>query len=172
MVLVSILVVLEPQASGSWHLHGLIKKKNGKLPYLDNNSVIAPMWRQGFTKTKRLKDSDNVAAYLMAYLTDMPKDEIMPNVKSKSILKGARLHFYPSGVHIYSNSRGIKRPTNFKGFKGQVLKDLGLSEDITADATFNRKQKLKDGKRLIHITEFYDNIPDKKKTNYARQDND
>lgn len=90
MVLVSILVVLEPQVSGSWHLHGLIKKKNGKLPYLDNNSVIAPMWRQGFTKTKRLKDSDNVAAYLMAYLTDMPKDEIMPNVKSKSILKGAR----------------------------------------------------------------------------------
>lgn len=130
------------------------------------------MWRQGFTKTKRLKESDNVAAYLMAYLTDMPKNEIMPNVKSKSILKGARLHFYPSGVHIYRNSRGLIKPTNIKGFKGQVLRNFGLSENTIADATFNRKQKLKGGKRLIHITEFYDNISDKKKTNHARQDND
>ena len=167
-----ILVILEPQASGSWHLHGLIKKQKGKLPFLDNNCVIEPMWRQGFTKTKRLRDSDNVAAYLMAYLTDMPKDEIMPNAKDKSIIKGARLHFYPSGVHIYRNSRGIKQPANFKGFKGQVLRDLGLSENATADAIFNREHKIKSGKRLIHITEFYDNISDKKKTNQARQDND
>lgn len=167
-----ILVVLEPQASGSWHLHGLIKKKNSKLPYLDNNSEIEPMWRQGFTKTKRLKDSDNVAAYLMAYLTDVPKDEILPGTKDKAIIKGARLHFYPSGVHIYRTSRGIKQPDNFKGFKGQVLKKLGLSEDAVADATFNREHKIKAGKKMIHITEFYDNITQAKKTNQARQDND
>ena len=40
---VIILVVLEPQASGSWHLHGLIKKQEGKLPFIDNNEVLEPM---------------------------------------------------------------------------------------------------------------------------------
>ena len=51
------------------------------------------MWGQGFTKTKRLKDTDNVASYLMAYLTNVPKDEIVPGTIKKGIIKGARLHF-------------------------------------------------------------------------------
>ncbi len=90
------------------------------------------MWGQGFTKTKRLKDTDNVASYLMAYLTNVPKDEIVPGTIKKGIIKGARLHFYPSGVHIYRGSRGL----------------------------------------ISHITEFYDNVSDKKEANQARQDND
>ena len=116
MGIVTILVVLEPQASGSWHLHGLIKSKH-QLPFIDNNKVIEPMWGQGFTKTKRLKDTDNVASYLMAYLTDVPKDKIVPGTSKKGVIKGARLHFYPSGVHIYRNSRGLTRPKKIKGVK-------------------------------------------------------
>ena len=30
----------------------------------------------------------------------------------------------------------------------------------------------KDGKKISHITEFYDNVNDKKEANQARQDND
>ncbi len=100
MGIVTILVVLEPQASGSWHLHGLIKSKH-QLPFIDNNKVIEPMWGQGFTETKRLKDTDNVASYLMAYLTDVPKDKIVPGTSKKGVIKGARLHFYPSGVSSF-----------------------------------------------------------------------
>lgn len=45
------------------------------------------MWGQGFTKTKRLKDTDNVASYLMAYLTNVPKDEIVPGTIKKALLR-------------------------------------------------------------------------------------
>ncbi|MCT6850519.1 MAG: hypothetical protein M3001_08045 [Staphylococcus epidermidis] len=150
--------MLESQASGSWHLHGFIKKKNGKLPYIDNNAIIETMWKRGFTKTKRLKEADNVVAYLMAYLTDIPKDEVVPNSKSKSIIKGGRLHFYPSGVHIYRNSRGLIKPTKKQGFKRQILKEVGLGENAEADAVFNSEYKTKNGYKINNITEFYDNI--------------
>ena len=84
------------------------------------------MWGQGFTKTKRLKDTDNVASYLMAYLTNVPKDEIVPGTIKKGIIKGARLHFYPSGVHIYRGSRGLIKPVRIKGVKSDILFDHGL----------------------------------------------
>ena len=172
MSTVIILVVLEPQASGSWHLHGLIKKQEGKLPFIDNNKVIEPMWGQGFTKTKRLKDTDNVASYLMAYLTNVPKDEIVPETTKKGIIKGARLHFYPSGVHIYRGSRGLIKPKRIKGVKSDILFDHGLSRDAKADAAFYHEHKIKVGKKISHITEFYDNVNDKKEANQARQDKD
>lgn len=171
MGIVTILVVLEPQASGSWHLHGLIKSKH-QLPFIDNNKVIEPMWGQGFTKTKRLKDTDNVASYLMAYLTDVPKDKIVPGTSKKGVIKGARLHFYPSGVHIYRNSRGLTRPKKIKGVKSDILFDHGLSRDAKADAVFYKEYKIKDGKKISHITEFYDNVGIKKEANQACQDND
>lgn len=166
------LIVLEPQASGSWHLHGLIKKQKGKLPFIDNNLVVEPMWGQGFTMTKRLKDTDNVASYLMAYLTDIPKDEIIPGTSKKGIIKGARLHYYPSSVHIYRGSRGLRRPVKKKGVKSDILFDYGLSRDAKADAAFYHEHKIKNGKKISHITEFYDNVNNKKETNQARQDHD
>lgn len=163
MVTVIILVALEPQASGSWHLHGLIKRKT-KLPFMSNNEIIEPMWGQGFTKTKRLKNSDNVASYLMAYLTDVPKDELVPGASKKGVIKGARLHFYPSGVHIYRGSRGLKQPIRKKGVKADILLDLGLARDAKADATFYHEYKIKKGKKIGHTTEFYDNLRTKKRS--------
>lgn len=122
------------------------------------------MWKQGFTKTKKLRDSDNVAAYLMAYLTDMPKDEILPSkTKSKAIIKGARLYFYPTGVHIYRSSRGIMHPSKIVGSKKEVLNAFGLSQDMIADATYLHKVKLKDDRALKYVTEFYDDISQKRK---------
>ncbi len=169
MVQVTILAVLEPQASGSWHLHCLIKKKDGKFPFIDNNSVIEPMWRQGFTNTRKLKDTDNIAAYLMAYLTDVPKDEILPGTKDKAIIKGARLHFYPSGVHIYRASRGINIPKKIQGSKKEILENYGLSSNATADASFYHEHQLSNGDTAKFVTEFYDNVGNKKEANHGNE---
>lgn len=159
---VIILAVLEPQASSSWHLHCLIKKKDGKFTFIDNNGMIEPMWRQGFTNTRKLKDTDNIAAYLMAYLTDVPKNEILPGTKDKAIIKGARLHFYPSGVHIYRTSRGISVPKKIQGSKQEILEKYGLSDDTIADASFYHEHHLSNGDTAKYITEFYDDVGKKR----------
>ena len=101
-------------------------------PFLDNNTVIAPLWGHGFTKTKAVTNVDNVGAYFSAYLGDMPldefnaldADEMSDSVQivskpaedadgkkiSKKIVKGGRLKLYPVGMNIIRYSRGVKRP--------------------------------------------------------------
>lgn len=165
------LVVVEPQTSGSWHLHCLIKKKVGRFPYIPNNEVMEKMWGQGFTKTKSLKNSDNVAAYLMAYLTDMHINEINPNATSKQMIKGARLYFYPSGMHLYRASRGLRQPKRIKCKKKKALLEAGIPPGQIADASYLRKYRLKDGKELSFITEFYDQ-KNKKRTNHVGKNSD
>ena len=75
---------------------------------------------------------DNIGAYFSAYLADMPLEDFQKSDipkgeifdikecsvsengtegKTKAFVKGARLHFYPSGMNIYRCSRGIKQPT-------------------------------------------------------------
>lgn len=100
----------EPQARGAWHLHALLIFPS-RRPFIANEKM-AEIWQQGFTKTKALKNSDNVAGYLCAYLSDLPLIELDPDTKTpKAIEKGARLAFYPVGFHLYRCSRGIKKPT-------------------------------------------------------------
>jgi hypothetical protein len=121
------IAVAEPQGRGAWHLHVLFIFDH-VVEYIPNE-LIASCWRQGFTKTKRVDDVDNVGAYLTAYLGDMPEDEFhellesenflddIYNIKEceidgepKRIIKGARLSLYPPGFNLYRCSRGIKRP--------------------------------------------------------------
>lgn len=121
------IAVAEPQGRGAWHLHVLLIFDH-VVEYIPND-LIAGFWRQGFTKTKRVDDVDNIGAYLTAYLGDMPEDEFhelrgtedfaggIYNIKEceidgklKKIVKGARLSLYPPGFNLYRCSRGIKRP--------------------------------------------------------------
>lgn len=124
--------VVEPQGRGAWHLHVFFVWQE-TAPFLDNNKVIAPMWGNGFTKTKAVSNCDNVGAYFSAYLGDMPLDEFQDlapdeqattfviNEKSvtdpdgqtvtKKIVKGGRLKLYPPGMNIVRSSKGVKRPT-------------------------------------------------------------
>lgn len=67
------IAVLEPQASGRWHLHVLMKTMNNSKLYIPN-SDIENLWGKGFTSTKRLKNSDNVSAYVMAYVSNVEID--------------------------------------------------------------------------------------------------
>ena len=65
---VEYIAVIEPQASGRWHLHVLMKNETTlSIP----NNVLSALWKQGFTKTKRLKRADKVGNYLIAYLSNL-----------------------------------------------------------------------------------------------------
>lgn len=103
------ITAIEPQQRGAWHMHVIIIW-DMKRPYIDNNSVFAPMWGHGFTKIQGVpEDCDNLGAYLSAYLSDMSLSED-GNGSSKKYIKGARLRLYPVGVNIFRHSRGIKQP--------------------------------------------------------------
>lgn len=80
--------VIEPQRRGAWHAH-LFFIWNGKAPFIPNDRdtvrmfnlpsdsvTMSDLWGQGTTKTKPVKDCDNIGAYFSAYLADMPLDEI------------------------------------------------------------------------------------------------
>lgn len=126
--------VIEPQGRGAWHIHAFFIWDT-KAPYIDNNSVMAQLWGQGYTTTKALYDCDNVGAYFSAYLADMPLDELdklteeeqqatlalcsieektfldeQERSKTKKFVKGGRLYLYPPGMNIIRTTRGIKQP--------------------------------------------------------------
>lgn len=65
------LSVIEPQARGAWHIHVLMRFNDCKTIFIDNNTVMAPLWGHGWTETRRIDNVDNVGAYLSAYLADL-----------------------------------------------------------------------------------------------------
>lgn len=127
--------VVEPQGRGAWHVHAFFIWPN-TAPFVDNNDVVARLWRNGFTTTKALSDVDNVGAYFSAYLADMPLDEYqaLPDrdqiqtlsgdlqveekdftnaedlTLKKKFVKGGRLYLYPPGMNIVRKSKGIQDP--------------------------------------------------------------
>lgn len=117
--------VIEPQGRGAWHVH-LILIWQSKAPYIDNNSVLWPMWGHGFTKIKSVNNCDNIGAYFSAYLADIPLDDVKgvdikedtvkgiktvkTDGKDKAIVKGGRLSLYPPGMNIIRYSKGIEKP--------------------------------------------------------------
>ena len=148
---VDYITVIEPQASGRWHLHVLLK--NDSELTIPNND-LAKMWGQGFTKTKRLRRADRVGNYLIAYLSNLQigDDEGSQN---KAIIKGARLYMYPKGIRIYRTSRGIEKPLEITTTKGELMETY----KINSPPTFSRTTKHETPYGVKeYTTEFYDNI--------------
>lgn len=123
----------EPQSRGAWHMH-LILIFDKVAPFIPN-ATIEKLWQQGFTKTTKLDNIDNIGAYLTAYLGDMEftEENIQELQKQglnvsqmalkevneiegiklkepKSFIKGGRLYMYPPKFNLYRISRGIKKP--------------------------------------------------------------
>ena len=119
---------VEPQGRGAWHNHILIKDITGKGLFIPH-SELKELWGHGFVWINKLKDVDNIGAYLSAYLADIELTE--NNIKeirerggrqkfeieekevkgeTKAYLKGARLYLYPAGMNIYRQSKGIVKP--------------------------------------------------------------
>lgn len=120
--------VIEPQERGAWHIHCIIVW-NQKRPFIDNNSVFAPMWSHGFTKIQGVPDDcDNLGAYLSAYLTDLAMSD---DGAEKKYVKGARLKLYPVGVNILRHSRGIKKPESTQLLLDQIEKEKASSGKLT-----------------------------------------
>lgn len=122
------IVACEPQGRGAWHCHCIIIF-NKIAPFIPNKEIES-LWRQGFTKTNKLDDIDNIGAYLTAYLGDLELNSCLElnipfnekdikevteignsSLKSpKKFIKGGRLCMYPPNFNIYRISRGIKKP--------------------------------------------------------------
>ena len=116
------ITVAEPQGEGhgnSWHLHILLIYKD-TAPYIEND-VIADIWENGITKTQKVYDADGLALYFKVCLNDMEytDDSNISNRKivdktvdgvSKKFMKGERLKYYPTGMQLFTSSRGMDRP--------------------------------------------------------------
>ena len=154
------IVAMEPQASGSFHAHILMKCLDNKPFYL-KNSLIADMWGQGFVNVRRIKQADNVSAYLMAYLTDIdvknPDGEIKDQDlgKPKSIVKGGRIGFYPLHFNLYRASRNCRQPEMIKDTRENVKEKFGIKE---AEPSYSKKIEIdRDNNEPFEIkVEYYD----------------
>lgn len=161
------IAVLEPQASGRWHLHVLMKTMNNSKLYIPN-SDIENLWGKGFTSTKRLKNSDNVSAYVMAYVSNVEidlKSSDKGKANSKKVIKGGRLSFYPKGIRIYRRSRNLVDPKIQKGQKREVL-SLKAREKLHKPKVYIRNLKNRYGKQIKIKTEFYT----KREKTYGKND--
>lgn len=125
---VDMLKILEPHASGNWHLHVLMRFNDVKSIYI-HSSEMAELWSHGFATVKSLKEVDNIGAYISSYLSDLELTDQTVHValqedrevavkevngQEKKFIKGGRLHLYPPGANIYSKSSGIKYPERKK----------------------------------------------------------
>lgn len=155
------IVIIEPQASGSLHAHLLLKTLDRSRLYIPNEK-LAEAWGQGFVNVKRLSDADNVASYVMAYVSNvdlnnlegqvrLDKDENLP----KRIIKGGRLSLYSIGMQIYRRSRrGIHEAMKLKESKRAIKEKYHIS--TTPDYYRKFEIKCKSGEDPFEIeTEYY-----------------
>lgn len=120
------ITVAEPQGEthdNSWHLHILLIF-NVPAPFIENE-VMAELWGYGITDTHKVYDAEGLALYFKSYLSDIeytdepvvkgladePKNVVEKNVNgwNKKFIKGERLKYYPTGMPLFSASRGMKR---------------------------------------------------------------
>lgn len=141
--------VIEPQASGRWHFHVLLKDSTNKTLYISNEEISA-IWGKGFTKTKRMKTTDNIGNYVTTYLTDLKLED------GKQSSKGARLYFYPRGIRIYRRSKNIEDPVEIRDLKENLLMTYNIQNkqpDFSKETVYETKNGVQK-----YFTEFYDDI--------------
>ena len=173
------IVAMEPQGRGSWHAHLILIFEND-APYIPN-TLMQSIWQQGFTKTKKLVDIDNVGAYLTAYLGDMEftqenlitiglekkqieiktVDEIdgAKLKQSKKFIKGGRLYMYPPKFNLYRCSRGIIEPIeNYMSYEQAKEKIGDVAPIFTSSRELVDKEMIYDDGNCFRkslVYEFY-----------------
>lgn len=142
--------VIEPQARGAFHFHVLLIFPT-EAPFIPNYE-LEQIWGKGFTDIQRLQGNvTNVGLYLTAYMSDILIDEDGNEVvidskdknKKSSIKKGARLHFYPKGLHIVRHSRDIEMPTEITTDYKSAMEQIKEIPSMTLDyeTTFEIKDE-------------------------------
>ncbi|MBR5518448.1 MAG: hypothetical protein IKV86_05405, partial [Clostridia bacterium] len=115
--------IAEPQQSGSWHLHVLLKSLTIKKLYIPIE-ILSELWTHGYSYIEKLPFIDNFGLYFSMRATDVhPGDEYADKSNiPKSVIKGGRLHFYPKNFKLYRCSRKIKRPIPIQMTYGEARK--------------------------------------------------
>ena len=135
--------VIEPQGRGAWHHHVLLKFPDKNHVFIENKK-LAKIWGHGFVKVNRIHNIDNIGAYLTAYLADIPLDQVEEDIvgevvekiidnQTKKIVKGGRLHLYPSGINLYRKSKGIVFPER-KTMTYSNAKEIIGDSDMTMES--------------------------------------
>lgn len=147
------IAIIEPQASGRWHFHVLLKDTTENTLFISNKE-LSKLWGNGFTKVNRLHEGDNIANYVISYVSDLAYETDVTNNKKK-IAKGARLYLYPKGLRIYRSSRNVNRPVEKTGLKGDLLEEYEISHfpNYVKETT----HKTENDKEIKIITEYYNN---------------
>lgn len=99
------MAIAEPQKRGAWHLHVLLKASDGNSLFIPHATLLE-LWGHGGVNIKRLQGCDNIGAYISAYCSNLPSEEL----DTKKYEKGKRLALYPPGMNFYRCSRGMIRP--------------------------------------------------------------
>jgi hypothetical protein len=172
--------VLEPQASGRWHFHVMIKSDQPEL-WVDKWEIKRIWGRErGNAHIERLK-SDDVGAYYVAYFTHLMQEESPKHAENfnsemaqledeniihdpdagekrmkmltKTQIKGERLKYYPKDAKLFRCSRGIKRPeTSETVYEDANERNLGKRSYVTTREVLDE-----DGKQINIIQKEYFN---------------
>lgn len=150
--------VIEPQASGRWHFHVLLKSDEIEMLRIPNK-IVESLWGRGFTKTKRLKNSDKVGNYVVAYLSNLKIPDQHAS-DDKKYIKGARLYLYPKGLRIYRTSRNILKPVEITDTKSNILSKNNISLTTKSNYSKSTKHLNSKGDEITYVTEFYNDLKD------------
>lgn len=129
------IAILEPHGINSsdisdwhgFHLHLLLKSSSSNL-YISYQE-FEEIWGLGMCRIERLKNIDNIGAYLSAYLTNAEISDT--DSKEKKYIKGSRLWLYPKGVRIYRKSKGIQYPRRIKMSYQSAREMIGIEPHYT-----------------------------------------
>lgn len=86
--------IVEPQQSGSFHAHLLLKAPNNNRLFFPK-AKLNKIWSHGTAHMKRIYSVDNLGAYFTACLTNNESTNCGKS-KSKKYKKGSRLKYYPA----------------------------------------------------------------------------
>jgi hypothetical protein len=144
--------IVEPHASGNFHVHSLLKNVSGEKLDIDFVQVY-DIWRHGWCTVDNLNNVDNIGAYFIAYFSNMEiSDEDLhkypDDIKEKDgkkYIKGMRLNFYPDYMYIYRNSRNLKQPEAITDIPDEFDKTYESAYKIIVDnsETYVKKEQHK-----------------------------
>jgi hypothetical protein len=114
------IAVPEPQRSGSWHIHVLLKERHSQYLWIDREEM-AKIWKNGAIHIKRLTNPQTLVGYFFKGIATgkWEEDEILDGADdneafmselSQSYENFGSYELYPPGFNLYRYSNGIKKP--------------------------------------------------------------
>lgn len=128
--------VIEPQHTGTWHIHLLLKSTNYQYLTISHDELVK-LWGLGYVYVNKIKNNDNIGAYFTALHKNVNafENDSVGEIDKQCIVKGARFQFYPPNKRFYGNSKGIVRPTTFKTTYKEALQLVDEKDLVFSSST-------------------------------------